>query len=116
MDFYAGQQISIFLGGAISHSAIGTTFIHGSIDVVTEKAIKVKNENGSIWFPKRAIVKGGEHYVKLAKWFKFDYKSRYVVERMSNVGGISASQEVEAEERRTALPAMTDKRIEDYLG
>ena len=23
---------------------------------------------------------------------------------------------VEAEERRTALPAMTDKRIEDYLG
>ena len=95
MDFYAGQQISIFLGGSIAHSAIGVTFIHGSIDAITVNAIKVKNENGSIWFPKKSIVKGGEHYVKLAKWFKFDYKrAGYIVEKMSNVGGISASQEV----------------------
>jgi len=94
MEFIEGQSISIFIGGAIAHSAIGTTFIHGSIDAITDKAIKVKNDNGSIWFPKKAIVKGGEHYVKVAKWFKFDYKNRYTVERMSNVGGISASQEM----------------------
>lgn len=89
---------SIFIGGAVAHSAIFTRRIDGTVTAETEKAIQftMNDRRGSvaIWFPKRAIVaKSGKYdtLYSLAAWFtpsEFQYR---MIERYQEIGGVSAA-------------------------
>lgn len=90
---FIGQNISIFLGGAACSSAVVVEVLHGTVANVTEKAVQVQTDHGSIWFPRKALLPpystGGSY--RLAKWFKPSGYQRYVMEKAVSVSGISAA-------------------------
>lgn len=74
-----GRSISILTSACFSNCgglAMATTHIHGTVASVTEKAVKIENEQGFCWFPKKALVKATEKdgYVscRVAKWFSLE--------------------------------------------
>ncbi len=89
-NFTPGTQISINVGGAVGHGVVAVEFIHGEIEAETPKAIKVRNDGGFVWFPKKAIVPAGTDWFKTASWFR--PSNPFFFERMVNVGGVSAEQ------------------------
>lgn len=84
-----GNDISIAIGGAVAHSAVYSEMIHAKIVAVTEKAVKVQNENGWAWFPKKALQPKGTDWYRLAKWFK--PQSWFYLDKMATVSGQSAA-------------------------
>jgi len=85
--FEVGNSISVNFGGAVAHSAVACSFVHGTIEAVTQKAIKVRNDKGFTWFPKSAIKPAGTDWFQVAKWFR--PSNPVFVERMMSHNGVS---------------------------
>lgn len=93
------QIRSIFIGGAVAHSAVFTRTIAGSVTAETAKAIKftMQGDNRreySVWLPKKAIIaKEGKHdtIYSLARWFRPDSYQWTAIERCEHIGGVSAA-------------------------
>jgi hypothetical protein len=89
-------SVSIFLGGAVAHSAVATSHLHGTIYKETEKAVEVTCDSGDkIWFPKSALKPMKSAYndhglFELARWFKLDTRQENVIDRNLSVNGMSA--------------------------
>ena len=89
-------SVSIFLGGAVAHSAVATSFLHGTCYKETEKAVEVTCDSGDkIWFPKSALKPIESKFndrglFQLARWFKMDARQERVIDRNISVGGVSA--------------------------
>jgi len=96
-QFTAGQSIVIFIGGSVGFSSVVVEGLHGTIDMVTVKAIKVKFDNGMfLWFPKSALIQQESAYsdnemFRLAKWFNFERNQWRVVERVRTIHGFSCA-------------------------
>ncbi len=96
--FVPGQDISIAVGGAASHSAVVSEMVHGRVESVTEKVVKIIGDDGrSCWFPKAALVEPEKtipglsyDWFKLARWFQPNQDQQRWIERHTRVSGISA--------------------------
>jgi hypothetical protein len=91
---FEGKDISIFLGGALAHSAVAVTILHGICELESDKAIKLKLGKDFVWIPKKALTKVQKEpddasYYKLAKWFQFSGKALRVVENNLSISGSS---------------------------
>lgn len=91
------QQISILLGGAGSSSAVVSRMLHGQIEALTAKAVKVQVDNGeSIWLPKKALKavtrqERRDTYYELARWLKLSGYQQRFIERHQAIGGQSVA-------------------------
>lgn len=98
-----GSVFSIFLGGAVAHSAVYTTMLHCRVVAATEKAVQIKTyaECGTLrdktcWLPRKALVawQGDDRYgwrCKLAHWFRVEGYTVRFIELNAISSGISAS-------------------------
>lgn len=91
-----GRQVSVFLGGAVAHSAVAVSMLHAVCDQETEKAVRLRTDAGDhIWFPKKALVRQESKYADanlyaLARWFRLDARQEKIIDRSLSVGGVSA--------------------------
>lgn len=90
-------SISIALGGAVCHSAVAASFLHGTCYKETEKAVEVTTDSGDkVWFPKSALKPIESRYndsglYQLARWFRPTCQQSAVIDRNLRVGGQSAA-------------------------
>ena len=86
------NDISIFLGGCVSETAVFSNMLHCQIEQETEKAIQLKAGKHTCWIPKKALTKtkNDSSYYKLAKWFKVEGFTAWFMDHYSNISGISA--------------------------
>ena len=77
---HINQHITVNTSNTLSNCgtlALASSFIHGHIAAITDKAVKVENENGFCWFPKKALTKqrdlGGDLLCNTAKWFTLSH-------------------------------------------
>jgi hypothetical protein len=99
MKMQTNEEVSIIIGVATAHCAIGVTSIHCTVSGETEKALKVSalTESGkevSAWFPRKAFVnekltKYGKR-VEIAKWFKANGWTARFMELSANSSFIAA--------------------------
>jgi|ERR1051326_2776471 hypothetical protein len=91
---FLGKDISIFLSGAATNSAVCVKSIHGRCDEQTDKAIRVKLDKGFVWIPKKALIEkkianGTDAYFRLAKWFRFNESQDRIIEANFSISGQS---------------------------
>jgi hypothetical protein len=91
--FTIGDLVSIFIGGAVAHSAVCVTMLHGTIVAMTEKAIQLRLDNSEkIWLPKKALRADPKtDSFRLARWFKPSGYQARAIERNQTISGISAA-------------------------
>lgn len=85
----SGQSISIAIGGAVTYNSVASRMVHGRIESTTDKAVRVRFDNGqSLWFPRSALTVKSS-YFNLAKWFlnKMSNTDWQVLERNQSIGG-----------------------------
>ena len=88
-DLFIGNYISIYLNGCASSSSVIVHMIHCEVEKTTLKAVKIRNDKGFLWIPKKALKTDKTTSFKLAHWFKPDYEQNRTIERMSEFGAIS---------------------------
>lgn len=62
-------EIAIIVGEAIGHTCVATRTLWGTIDRTTPKAILLRTEHGSVWFPRKVLKRRKENTYVLAHWF-----------------------------------------------
>lgn len=88
-------ELCIVISGAVAHSALVVTALHGICEFEREKAIELKLDGGAtLWLPKKALVAiksnyPGDKLYRLAKWFKFSQKQEIVVKQNQSISGVS---------------------------
>lgn len=96
-DLQAGQEVSVILGVATAHCAIGVSSVHGCVSRVSEKAVQITEDNLSIWLPKKALVNGHIHIASpstrrfdLAKWFYPEGYTARILRKMTSHSSLVA--------------------------
>lgn len=92
---FEGQEVSIFLGGAVTNIAVVVRMLHAHCETETDKAIKLKLDKDVLWLPKKALIPIESLYLtdvcyKLAKWFKFSRQQDIIVEKNERISGQSS--------------------------
>lgn len=90
--FEVAQMISLLIGGAVAHSAVAVRMAHGTVAKTTEKAVLITFDNGSLWLPKKSLVKSKvTDTYKLAHWFTPSSQQWSVIEKNSRINQISVA-------------------------
>lgn len=100
MEHFAGSQFSLFLGGAVAHSAVFSRMLHCKISSFTDKAVALVPLDGGgnsskcvLWLPRKAITKKKlsngmlPEWYSLAHWFQFNPAQWDIIERLEHIGG-----------------------------
>lgn len=84
-----GDFLSLYLGGAIGHSAVAVTLVHATVIAATAKAVRLRGDSGApCWFPRKALVArdGVEATFTVASWLNDGYVNRWLDFNASHSG------------------------------
>lgn len=97
---FIGKDISIFLSGAATNTAVCVRSIHGRCDTQTDKAIRIILDKGYLWIPIKALIEkkfavpnGEDSYFRLAPWFTFTDQQDRIIEKNASISGVSINDQ-----------------------
>lgn len=91
-----GQDLGVTVGMATAHCTIGLSMVHGRVGRATPKAVRIDNDKGQVWLPRRALVAGfttpemASPVFDLARWFHPDARQARTIQRMEEHSVLSA--------------------------